>query len=145
MKQTRYHQRRNGVVWDDIGLPENPGKQVQTSPVPSLSRTEVSKTRGAKTVPCFVAGTRIVTQSGLVVIEDLKPGDRILTRDNGYQDLRWIGTSSRRASGADSPVKIAASTLGNHEAICLSQNHRVLVQSPAATMLFGESEVLIRA
>ncbi len=40
---------------------------------------------------CFVAQTRIATEHGEVAIEDLRPGDRVLTRDNGLQLVRWVG------------------------------------------------------
>ncbi|KPA20269.1 hypothetical protein shim_32580 [Shimia sp. SK013] len=86
-----------------------------------------------------------MTRSGLVAIEDLSRGDDVLTRDNGYQALRWIGRSSRLAMGEDAPVEISAGALGNHDAIAFSRNHRVLVQSDTAATLFGESEVLIKA
>lgn len=47
-------------------------------------------------VPCFARGTRIGTEFGPVPVEDLAPGDRVVTQDNGLQELRW-GRDIRRA------------------------------------------------
>lgn len=97
------------------------------------------------TAPCFVAGTEIVTQSGLKKVEALMPGDMVLTRDNGFQPLLWIGTTARQATGSDAPIRLAKNALGNHEAVEFSPNHRILIKSSQAAMLFGESEVLVKA
>lgn len=97
------------------------------------------------TAPCFVAGTEIVTQSGLKKVEALMPGDMVLTRDNGFQPLLWIGTTTRQATGSDAPIRLAKDALGNHEAVEFSPNHRILIKSSQAAMLFGESEVLVKA
>ncbi|MGD9862713.1 MAG: choice-of-anchor L domain-containing protein [Pseudodonghicola sp.] len=97
------------------------------------------------TVPCLVAGTLVETPDGPVAVEDLRPGDLVITRDDGPQPLRWCGRATRRAAGNDAPVVIEAGTLGNHARAELSQNHRVLLRSARAQMLFGESEVLVKA
>ncbi|CUH51398.1 choice-of-anchor L domain-containing protein [Shimia marina] len=97
------------------------------------------------TAPCFVAGTKIVTQSGLVQVEELKSGMKVLTRDNGFQSLVWIGTSTRIAMGKDAPIHFAKGALGTHDAVEFSPNHRILLKSSRAAMLFGESEVLVKA
>lgn len=97
------------------------------------------------TAPCFVAGTEIVTQDGLMNVEDLMPGQKVLTRDNGFQPLLWIGTTMRQATGSDAPIHLAKDALGNHEAVEFSPNHRILIKSSQAAMLFGESEVLVKA
>ena len=49
------------------------------------------------TVPCFVAGTRITTPRGDVAVETLRPGDLVLTKDDGFQPLRWSGEREVRA------------------------------------------------
>ena len=98
-----------------------------------------------ETTPCFTAGTLVLTPRGPVAVERLRPGDLVVTRDNGLQALRWIGTSTRRAIGPDAPVRFAAGVLGPHDSVEFSPNHRVLVRSPRAALLFGEGEVLVKA
>ena len=94
---------------------------------------------------CFVAGTLMDTHSGPVAVEDLEVGTLVHTRDHGPQPLRWIGRSSRRAEGRDAPVVLSAGALGDHGRIALSPNHRVLITSERAELLFGQSEVLVKA
>lgn len=97
------------------------------------------------TAPCLVAGTLVATPHGLVPVEDLEPGDLVMTRDDGPQPVRWAGRARRLARGADAPVVIEAGALGDHDRVELSQNHRVLVQSARAELLFGEAEILVKA
>jgi Hint domain len=41
-------------------------------------------------VACFTTGTFITTLKGEKPVEDLQPGDRVITRDNGLQTVRRI-------------------------------------------------------
>jgi hypothetical protein len=92
-----------------------------------------------------VAGTRIATVDGLVAVEALRPGDLVLTRDEGAQPLRWIGRRRVAAQGAMAPIAFAAGALGAHGALRLSPEHRVMLQDGMAEMLFGTSEILVAA
>jgi Ca2+-binding RTX toxin-like protein len=104
-------------------------------------------------IPCFTPGTLIETEHGARPVESLCPGDRVLTRDNGLQPLRWIG--QRHLSLAQlmaqphlQPVRIAAGALGEAgpaRDLMVSPQHRVLVEGARAEMLFGEVEVLVPA
>ncbi len=96
-------------------------------------------------VPCFVAGTLIETSEGKMPVEVLEAGDMILTRDHGYQPLRWIGQREVAASGKMAPIEIAANTFGDHGLLRVSPLHRILLQDEMAELLFGESEVLVAA
>ena len=106
-----------------------------------------------KVIPCFTPGTLIVTDRGDVAVEALRPGDLVMTRDNGLQPLRWIG--QRRLSLADlivqprlRPVRIAKGALGDglpQRDMKVSPQHRMLVEGWRAEMLFGEAEVLVAA
>ena len=42
-------------------------------------------------IPCFTPGTLIATPRGEVAVEELRVGDKIITRDNGMQEIRWLG------------------------------------------------------
>lgn len=96
-------------------------------------------------VPCFVRGTRIKTDRGEVEVQDLAPGDRVLTLDNGYQPIRWIGATRRMAKGRLAPVRIRAGALGNDRDLLVSPQHRMLLRGWQASLLFGEAEVLVAA
>lgn len=107
--------------------------------------------RGA--IACFVAGTRILTMEGQRSVEQLVPGDRILTRDHGLQTLRWIGC--RHVSVADveefgsiRPIRIAEGALGNGMPIrdmLVSPEHRVMITGETAEKMIGEPEAMIAA
>ncbi|MFM1862967.1 MAG: hypothetical protein RLZ26_1489, partial [Pseudomonadota bacterium] len=46
----------------------------------------------AAAVVCFAAGTLIQTDRGARRVEDLRPGDGVVTLDRGVQPLRWAGS-----------------------------------------------------
>jgi len=97
------------------------------------------------TVPCFVAGTAIRTERGDVRVEDLVPGDMVMTLDDGLQPLRWTGSRRVAAMAHMAPIQISAGTFGAHDTLQVSPQHRVLVRDSQAELLFGEGEVLVAA
>jgi hypothetical protein len=78
-------------------------------------------------------------------IETLAVGDRVLTRDNGPREIRWIGTQTVRATGAFAPIKIAKGALNNSGDLILSPNHRLFIYQRRDRIQAGRSEVLVRA
>ena len=72
-------------------------------------------------------------------------GDRVVTLDGGIQKIRWIGSSRPIAKGRDAPIHFSANAIGNHHAVTFSQNHRVLIRDALAELLFGTTEVLVKA
>ena len=104
-------------------------------------------------VICFTPGTRICTPDGLVLVEDLREGDRVQTKDNGAQEIMWKG--SRRMTGARMfamphlrPIRIKAGALGVErpdEELLVSPSHRMLIQGPEAMALFNTPEILVAA
>ena len=99
----------------------------------------------ATSVPCFVAGTQIATPDGPKAVEDLAPGDLVLTQDDGAQPLRWAGTRTVPATGDFAPILIRRGTFGSENDVMVSPLHRVLVRDSLAELLFGEAEVLVAA
>jgi len=104
-------------------------------------------------IVCFAAGTMIRTETGDVAVQDLREGDMVWTRDNGFQPLRWAGVSHLNAGHLAAkpallPIRIKAGALGlNMPSVDLvvSPQHRVLVRSAIAQRMFGAMEVLVPA
>ncbi len=102
---------------------------------------------------CFTPGTMIATKRGEKPVQQLKVGDKVFTRDNGPQELRWIGRRNlnRHELGKMQqyfPILIRAGALGDgtpQRDMMVSPNHRMLITSEIAEMMFGESEVLVAA
>ncbi|MBP0480922.1 Hint domain-containing protein [Sagittula salina] len=94
----------------------------------------------------FTAGTMITLSTGAQKpVEDLRPGDRVLTRDNGPQALRWIGHHTARATGTFAPIRIAAGTLNNSRDLLVSPDHRLFIYQRRDEIGAGRSELLVRA
>ena len=92
---------------------------------------------------CFTPGTRIATPSGARMVEGLKIGDYVVTRDHGLQPIRWIGKRTVPALNRFAPVRIRPGVLSGLETdLLVSPQHRMLFQGYRAELLFGESEVL---
>ncbi|MWD27561.1 hypothetical protein E0K89_008765 [Aquicoccus sp. SCR17] len=94
----------------------------------------------------FTRGTHITLGSGEQRrIEDLKVGDKVLTRDDGVQAIRWIGQSTLRATGAFCPIVITAGTLHNAHDLMVSPDHRLFIYQRSDELGAGRSEVLVKA
>ncbi|MBD9525219.1 Hint domain-containing protein [Paracoccus sp. PAR01] len=112
-----------------------------------------STTLAASEIFCFVAGTLIETENGPIAIENLVPGDMVLTKDNGFQAIRWIGRVRIAATSLERnpklrPIRISAGALGAGTPtvdLLVSPQHRVLVRSKIAMKMFGALEVLVAA
>jgi Ca2+-binding RTX toxin-like protein len=104
-------------------------------------------------IVCFTPGTMIATDKGEVAVEALKPGMRVFTRDNGLQKLRWTGRrdlvrADLAAKPEFNPVLIRQGALGRDlpdRDMLVSPNHRMLITSDLAAVMFDDREVLVAA
>ncbi|MCF6444148.1 Hint domain-containing protein [Nereida sp. MMG025] len=104
-------------------------------------------------VVCLTDGTMIDTMDGIRPIEDLKVGDRIITRDRGSQKLRMIvsrklGADDLRRNRALRPVKISQGALGfglPRRDLWVSPQHRMLYSNMRVPLTFGEEAIFVRA
>ncbi|WP_366812571.1 Hint domain-containing protein, partial [Gemmobacter sp.] len=109
--------------------------------------------RHAGGVICFTPDTRIATPEGPKLIQHLRPGDRVLTRDDGPQPILWTG--HRRMTGARlyamphlRPIRFRAGAFGTDRPdgdLLVSPQHRMLIRGPQARALFNSDEVLVAA
>ncbi|KAJ55537.1 hypothetical protein ACMU_12650 [Actibacterium mucosum KCTC 23349] len=95
----------------------------------------------------FTRGTMITLGSGAQCpIENLRVGDKVLTRDRGPQPVRWIGHRTVRAVGPYAPVVITKGTLANASDMIVSQFQRLFIyQTDPNERLANQAEVLVRA
>lgn len=107
---------------------------------------QIATTRFAQVASVsFTRGTHITMASGAQVrIEDIRVGDRVLTRDDGPQMVRWIGETTVRATGDFAPVMIAKGALHNANDLILSPDHRLFVYQRQDRLGAGRHEVLVK-
>lgn len=102
---------------------------------------------------CFARGTMLEIPDGLRTIEELRVGDLVVTKDNGAQPVRWIGSRTISAATLQAhphlrPIRISAGALGSGTPtadLVVSPQHRILVRSSIAQRMFGSTEVLVAA
>lgn len=104
-------------------------------------------------IDCFAVGTMILTDQGERRVEDLRPGDMIWTRDNGFQCLRWCAQRNLSADQLTThphllPICIKAGALGPNQPrvdLTVSPQHRILIRSRIAQRMFCCPEILVAA
>ena len=104
-------------------------------------------------IACFTPGTKIATLKGEVHVAKLCAGDKVVTRDNGIQEIRWVGSKKidwrvMTAYPHLKPVLVRQGSLGNdlpERDLMVSPNHRVLVANDRTALQFDEPEVLVAA
>jgi Hint domain len=101
---------------------------------------------------CFLRGTMIATPYGEVAVEDLRPGDVVLTLNRGRSPIRWIGRRVldplmiERPQDAW-PIRIRRGAVTEnvpHRDLLVSPDHCLLVQDvliPAKLLVNGVSIV----
>ncbi len=102
---------------------------------------------------CFTTGALVLTPAGPVPIETLSAGDQVVTRDRGTQVIQWASASDftsqqlgLRPHLAPVLIKRGAIAPGSPARdMIVSPNHRMLINSWRAEMLFGVKEVLVTA
>ena len=95
---------------------------------------------------CFTKGAGILTETGYRPVESLQIGDLVHTRDNGMQQIRWIGQRSVPGIGQLAPISFAPEALeGATKPLIVSPQHRMLLTGYQSELLFGETEVLVPA
>ena len=88
--------------------------QVQSNQTMTLGTAQASSPSDYLPV-CFLKGTRILTSTGEVSVENLKIGDTVLTHDGRPAPIRWIGRQTVSRMFADElrvlPIRVKANSL----------------------------------
>ena len=137
--------------WDVIVSDDGHGNALLTFPQGesvvlegvSPSQASSSGMLHAMGVPCFAAGTRILTPQGARVVESLAVGDLVITAQGSAVPVLWHGQRHLNASTLQQcpelrPIRLAPMAIGNQRSLLLSPQHAVLVRR-------GDQQHLIRA
>ena len=140
---------RNDVFLDDAELNHSVGDYADnTAILGSIEMQSIAATDATfdnTNVVCFASDTRITTHLGERTISDVQVGDLILTRDNGFQKVRWIGVKTVVGEGHHAPILIREGALGNTRDLRVLPQHKMILKGWQAELLFGEYEVLAAA
>ncbi|SFR35824.1 Hint domain-containing protein [Litoreibacter janthinus] len=95
-------------------------------------------------------GTPVMTSSGERCIEDLKSGDRVLTKDLGMQTIKCVAFRDvdLLKSPYSAPVHIPSGTFGQERPgadIYLAPTQRIALRHQMFDVLFSAREVLVSA
>lgn len=104
-------------------------------------------------MPSIAPGVLIATPTGERAVEDLRPGDRVITRDRGLQEITWTGTrrfDHKELSAAEHlrPVLIVRGSLGGglpERDMMVSPNQRILVPGDRTVLALESHETLVAA
>lgn len=94
-------------------------------------------------VTSFVPGTLLRTPDGPRRVDELRPGDRVMTLDNGPRAITWVGRRQVRGEGRLAPVLIRPGALGNRGPVILSPSQQLVLKDRAIRLLFGRDEALV--
>jgi hypothetical protein len=102
---------------------------------------------------CFLKGTRILTVTGEVPVEELRIGDVVETVSGETMPIKWIGRDIYRKSGISwhksvKPIRISRFALDErtpHADLYLSPGHAILVNDILVPVLFLENGISVVA
>ncbi len=108
-------------------------------------RDRASLTHANTVVPCFAAGARIATPHGPRAVETIRPGDLVLTEDEGPQPVLWAGQRHLDAPDLSRRPDFSAVLIPKHALgpgrpaadLRVSPQHRILLSGWRAELVAG--------
>lgn len=135
-----------------MGMDDMFGWKTKTNAMPrrSLEATGAYDGGLAALTHGLMANTRVASNLGWRAIEALAVGDMVLTFDNGMQEITEIRRSTVWMDAPDTapamwPVIVPAGALGNRQELTLLADQGVLVESDAASDMYGDPFAVIPA
>lgn len=138
-----------GWVMEEVGersmkLVCDPVQRVRGWRTPGLPH-DTGDPRRRGHVTSLIAGARVMTEHGLIAVEALCPGDRVLTLDHGLRPLLGCDRVNVASQGRFAAVSVPAGTFGDHGALRVAPQHRILLTGWQAELCCGEDEALVEA
>lgn len=105
------------------------------------------------TIVCYLEGTGIATPNGDVAVQDLRPGDTILTADGGETSVKWVGiqpVQTRLTHPARiNPICLTAGSVAHNvpaQDLYVSPDHAIAIDGilyNASTLVNGRSIYMV--
>jgi len=125
---------------------------------PGLNGTQFTVTQGTgggiiqMPMPCFRAGTRILTERGAVAVEALREGDTVMTVSGLSQQIRWIGHRTidcqrHPCPDAVRPFRVQAHAFGRGRPtreLFLSPDHAVFAEGVLIPIKYLDNGTTVR-
>ena len=135
------HSGNNSVKFDHLGNRTDTGVE------------GTAHTDNDALVPCFVTGSKILTETGWKNVEELTLTDRLQIGEGSFKPIRWIGRKAltSRVLGNNPqlrPIRIQKGALGKNtpkQDLMVSPQHRMVVRSTISERMFGPLDVLVAA
>ncbi|MFD1341574.1 Hint domain-containing protein [Litorisediminicola beolgyonensis] len=83
----------------------------------------------------FSADTVLATPQGARTADSLKPGDYVITMDNGPRRLAWTGDVAPERCRGVAPVRVETGALCNETPLILAPEHHVIVRVAGEELL----------
>lgn len=106
-------------------------------------RTDVAEPVGM--AEGIFASTPVAVQDGWTLVSDLRPGDMVLTFDDGLQPIRSIRSHPASLRGSDWAIMLPRWSMGNAQDVALLPEQTVMIESDIAEDLYGEPFVTVPA
>lgn len=111
-----------------------------------LDRGDLGRDLAQRGCAAFVRGARVTMGDGRQrPIEALRPGEGILTRDNGVQRVRRTVLHTLPATGDSAPVLFEPGAVGNARVLRLSPRQRLFFYQREDRVRAGRAEVIVCA
>lgn len=110
----------------------------------SVARRVMTPGPDARTEGGIVHGTLVLTQRGEVGVQDLRPGDKVISRNAGLARL----TGMLQRCVTLNMISVTAGSLGHtrpEQDMCLPAGQQVLIRDWRADAMFGKPRALVPA
>ena len=116
----------------------------------SWSSENTPEKKPARPIYGLIGQTMVATPSDWRPVSTLRPGDRVMTFDNGFQRIESVGVTELCADDEDCPyaqwpLEVPAGYIGNRDRLCLMPQQNVIIESDLAEAQFGDPFAMVPA
>lgn len=136
------------MLYETMTVVEVDGAEIQAAPGFRVGATRNEKVSTSAAIGCLSGDVHIKTVNGEKTIRDLCAGDLVLTRDNGYQTVRWVGKCTCKEQVTRHMLRLPKNALGQglpSRDLSLSPHQRLLSANGALRRLCRDKETLLSA